>query len=59
MALIERMKKRLTRSSVEGILTDQKVDMSDVRTREQILEVTPEDLGKIDLDAEDLEGDDW
>uniref|UniRef100_A0A914EFE3 Spliceosome-associated protein CWC27 homolog n=1 Tax=Acrobeloides nanus TaxID=290746 RepID=A0A914EFE3_9BILA len=59
MALIERMKKRLSRSSVEGILTDQKVDMSDVRTREQVLEVTPEDLGKIDLDAEDLEGDDW
>lgn len=35
MALISRLKQRLTRSSVEGILTDQKVDMTGIKSRQE------------------------
>lgn len=33
--------------------------MSDQRTREEIILATSEDQGKIDLDAQDIQGEDW
>ncbi|KAI1727654.1 cyclophilin type peptidyl-prolyl cis-trans isomerase/CLD domain-containing protein [Ditylenchus destructor] len=59
MSLLERFQTKLNRASVQGILLDKKVDMSDIRTQEQIIMATAEDQGKMDLDANDVEGEEW
>ncbi|KAI1720044.1 cyclophilin type peptidyl-prolyl cis-trans isomerase/CLD domain-containing protein [Ditylenchus destructor] len=59
MSLLERFQTKLNRASVQGILLDKKVDMSDIRTQEEIIMATSEDQGKIDLDANDVEGEEW
>lgn len=40
-------------------MTDKKVDVSDLMTREEIILATSEEQGKIDLDAKDITGEDW
>jgi hypothetical protein len=57
--LLERFQTKLERASVQGILTDKKIDMSDQKTQEEIILATSEDQGKIDFDAEDIQGEDW
>jgi peptidyl-prolyl cis-trans isomerase SDCCAG10 len=59
MNLLDRFKTKLSRSNIEGILTDKKVDMSDQKTQEEIILATSADQGKLDLDAKDIEGDEW
>ena len=45
---------------MQDILLDKsKIDMSDKKTQAEILLATSEEQGKIDLDAEDIQGDDW
>jgi len=57
--LLGRFQTRLQRASVQGVLFDKKVDMSDQKSREDIILATSEDQGKIDFDAEDIQGEDW
>lgn len=57
--MLERFQTKLERASVQGILTDKKIDMSDQKTQEEIILATSEDQGKIDFDAEDIQGEDW
>ncbi|CAK5074902.1 unnamed protein product [Meloidogyne enterolobii] len=59
IALLGRFQTRLQRASVQGVLFDKKVDMSDQKSREDIILATSEDQGKIDFDAEDIQGEDW
>lgn len=59
MDLLDRFKSKLQRTDVQGILTDKAVDMSGIKTKQQIIEATSEDQGKIDLDAPDVEGEEW
>lgn len=59
MDLLDRFKTKLKRTDVQGILMDKSVDMSDVKTKQQIIEATSEDQGKMDLDAQDVEGEEW
>ncbi|KAF7640350.1 PPIase cyclophilin-type domain-containing protein [Meloidogyne graminicola] len=59
IALLGRFQTRLQRASVQGVLVDKKVDMSDQKSREDIILATSEDQGKIDFDAEDIQGEDW
>uniref|UniRef100_A0A914M7R1 Spliceosome-associated protein CWC27 homolog n=1 Tax=Meloidogyne incognita TaxID=6306 RepID=A0A914M7R1_MELIC len=59
IALLGRFQTRLQRTSVQGVLFDKKVDMSDQKSREDIILATSEDQGKIDFDAEDIQGEDW
>lgn len=57
--MLERFQTKLERASVQGILMDKKIDMSDQKTQEEIILATSEDQGKIDFDAEDIQGEDW
>ena len=59
MAMLDLMKTRLSRSSVQGVMRDQKVDMSDKPKIEEIILSTSEDQGKLQEDAEDMTGDEW
>uniref|UniRef100_A0AC34QNB4 PPIase cyclophilin-type domain-containing protein n=1 Tax=Panagrolaimus sp. JU765 TaxID=591449 RepID=A0AC34QNB4_9BILA len=59
MALLDLMKTRLSRSSVQGVMRDQKVDMSDLPKMEEIILSTSEDQGKLQEDAEDMTGEEW
>ena len=62
MSLLDRFQTKLERATVEGILQDKKVDMSDQRTQQEIIEVTssfPPPQGIMDFDAEDLPGEEW
>jgi hypothetical protein len=57
--LLERFKTKLDRGSVLGVLSDKKIDLSDLKTQEEIIDASSEEQGKIDLDAEDIAGNDW
>lgn len=59
IALLDRFQTKLQRASVQGILTDTKVDMSDQKSREEIILATSADQGKFDFDAEDIAGEEW
>ncbi|KAL3102324.1 hypothetical protein niasHS_003733 [Heterodera schachtii] len=59
IALLGRFQTTLERTTVKDILFDKKVDMSDQKSREQIILATSEEQGKIDLDAADIQGDEW
>ncbi len=63
MSLLERFQTKLSRASVEGILQDKRVDMSDQKSQQELIEATssssPPPQGQIDFDAEDLPGDEW
>jgi len=59
MALLQRFKTKLDRSSIQGILTDKMIDMSDQKSREEIILATSAEQGKIDLDAKDLPDESW
>lgn len=59
MDLLDRFKTKLQRTDVQGILMDKAVDMSGIKTKQEIIEATSEDQGKMDLDAPDVEGEEW
>uniref|UniRef100_A0A914I8J5 Spliceosome-associated protein CWC27 homolog n=1 Tax=Globodera rostochiensis TaxID=31243 RepID=A0A914I8J5_GLORO len=59
IALLDRFQTTLERATVREILFDKTVDLSDQKSREQIILATSEEQGKIDLDAQDIQGDEW
>lgn len=59
MKMLDLLKTRISRSSVQGVMRDQKVDMSDVPKMEEVILATSDDQGKLQVDAEDIVGDDW
>lgn len=59
MSLLNRFQTKLARSSVQGILNDKKIDMSDQMTQEEIILATSEEQGKMDLEASDVVGEAW
>uniref|UniRef100_A0A183CBM3 Spliceosome-associated protein CWC27 homolog n=1 Tax=Globodera pallida TaxID=36090 RepID=A0A183CBM3_GLOPA len=59
IALLDRFQTTLERATVREILFDKTVDLSDQKSREHIILATSEEQGKIDLDAQDIQGDEW
>uniref|UniRef100_A0A0M3JVA5 Spliceosome-associated protein CWC27 homolog n=1 Tax=Anisakis simplex TaxID=6269 RepID=A0A0M3JVA5_ANISI len=58
MQMLDKFQKKLYASNREAILFDRKVDVS-VKQDEPPIDTPQVPLGKLDLDAEDIKGDEW
>uniref|UniRef100_F1L0K5 Spliceosome-associated protein CWC27 homolog n=1 Tax=Ascaris suum TaxID=6253 RepID=F1L0K5_ASCSU len=59
MQMLEKFQKKLAASNREAILFDRKVEIAEKTEERKIDESSDVPLGKLDLDAEDVLGDEW